>query len=285
MLREVSLASPVYRKQRIILGEEVLTILDSPQGLVIGQWRFDELVDMAFFQPHRNIGGAKVERPYGEIRLARTWNERRLGLYESHPRNPLGIQFLAKKEQEAFALYQELRSLPKFTQQLPPFLAQVETERFVLTLNNRDLVVTYRSFYHGLKQSMFTKARTEEPGESSFNLDSITGMTIEPPSDDLIHYGQFNGRLIIHGAQGRTTGFGRGSLELDFAKSSEQKVRQFVSFLESHLFENENSSSELESTGSRRSVTKELKELVSMFESGHLTFEEYELAKNKLLSE
>ena len=285
-MQEFSIPSPHNRRQTVLLGDEVLSILDRPNGLLMAQWRLSDVVDIAFFPAAREIGGKKVDKPYGEVRLARNWAERRKGLYYNDPKSPLGIMFDFRHESLAFELYGLLRSMNSVKLQTPNHICQVETHRFVLTLESNHLIVTHRPYFYTFKQALDSGiVRGEHDAETRLSLKSISGLKVRSASNDKMSFGELSGKLVVFttalGADRSFFGNARNELALDFSKSEETKVRKFVEEYDNHIERNE-----VGITSNHRrskSLADELKELDVLRSSGVLTEEEFAAAKKKLL--
>ena len=270
------------------LGESAVSLMKSPDGLILAQWKMDEIVDLAFFHAAREVGGKKLDVPFGQIRIAKTREERRRGLYSWRLERPLGISFQMKYEEKAFDFYKILMEHPQINLQTPPHEAQVETDRFVLTLTKTDLLITHRPYFFGVKQTIDSALfKPELDAEISLPLTSIQGHKIRQASDDKISMGSLPGRLVIYtSSQGLTSSYvGRTSneLELDFGRRHEGKVREFVRRLELDLSHLSNSHSQGDEGNAPVSVADELHKLASLHTAGALSDTEFSTAKSKLL--
>tara|TARA_B110000503_G_C7086267_1_gene387428 strand:+ start:431 stop:1309 length:879 start_codon:yes stop_codon:yes gene_type:complete len=291
-MKTFSISNWYFSKQTVLLGDKVLTILDKPNGLVLAQWNFDEIVDIAFFKAERRIGGKQVPNPHGEVRIAKSWAERRIGLMNaSGSKNrltPLGVIFDVRHENEALQLYQELMEHPNIQLHEPQHTAQVETERFVLTLTDNELIITYRIYATTFKQLLDTALTSAEfDAETTLPLAAVSGTKIRGASDDKISSGFLSGRLLIFttsvGGTWSVLGATRNELELDFSKSAESKIREFVDKLEASL-RGKSRGSAAENNAPTRSLAEEIKELDALRQSGALSEEEFTAAKAKLLA-
>lgn len=283
-MQEFSIPSPFNRRQTVLLSDEVLSILKRPSGLIETQWRLSDLVDVAFFPAAREIGGKSIDKPYGEVRLARNWAERRKGLYFND--HPLGVLFDFKHEAVAYELYELLKSKDSVKLQTPNHISQVETHRFVLTLESSHLIVTHRPYYGTLKQALDSGiVRDDHDAETRLNLKSISGLKVSSASNDKMSFGRLSGTLVVFttalGANRSTFGNARNELALDFSKSEETKVRKFVQDFDDYMDRTE--AGGVPHPHSAKSLVDELKELDVLRSSGVLTEEEFAAAKAKLL--
>jgi hypothetical protein len=275
-------------KQVVRLSENVVSWMKSPEGLILAQWKIDEIVDLAFFHAAREVGGKKLDDPIGQIRIAKTWEERRRGLYAFNWVRPFGIYFDMRHEQAAFELYKILKEHPKLNLKTPPHEAQVETDRFVLTLTKAHLTITHRPYFWGFKQAVDSRlTHPELDAEISLPLTSIQGHKLRQAVDDKIRGGRLPGRLAIYtSSQGLISSYvGRTSneLELDFGRRHEDKVHEFVRKLEIDLSQLPNGHSQGDENKASLSVADELQKLASLHTSGALSDSEFATAKSKLL--
>lgn len=290
-MKTFSISNSFFSKQTVVLGENALTILDKPNGRVLSQWKLDEIVDIAFFKADRRIGGKNVPNPHGEVRIAKSWAERRVGLLNAFGANdgltPLGVVFDVRHENQALQLYQELMAHPNVRLEEPQHIAQVETERFVLTLTETELIITYRVYAMTFKQMLDTALTSAETdGETKLPLTAVAGTKIRSASHDKISFGQLSGRLLIYttgvGGTWSVLGATRNELELDFSKSSEAKIRQFVDEMEA-ILRSKSQSSSAQHQAQTRSLAEEIRELDGLRQSGALSEDEFAAAKAKLL--
>jgi TM2 domain-containing membrane protein YozV len=194
---------------------------------------------------------------------------------------PAPLQGMPQVEQEDSLLMNQ-NDRPKST-----YVAQVKTEKFDLLLRERDMKVVRRHYATTFKQALDTSIVNAAEGEFTVDLDSISGVKLVSATDDKMSWGLFNGKLFFIPSHqvNRKSPITRvqGNLEFDFTKSSEARVRAFVSEFEAQRDKLRASVQEKPTASSSQSLSGELREMAELRDAGLLTDEEFERAKRKLL--
>lgn len=255
----------------------------------MAEWSLGEVVDVAFHPAARKVGGKVVskEHLWGEIRISTNWHEQRKGISTNADDDVMGIYFDVRSEAEALRLFNHIRSHPALPKHKSPYIAQVETEKFALSLDEKFLIVTRRLYAKTFKQRLDTALTNAAVlGETKLPLATVVGVNFQPAHSDKLIMGKFNGHItILTTGQGGTwsvLGATRNELEFDFPKSSEAKVRDFIAVLEERL-EAPPSANGTGPTNSQLSISDELSKLAQLYQDGVLSNEEFATAKSKLL--
>jgi hypothetical protein len=194
---------------------------------------------------------------------------------------PAPLQGMPQVEQEDSLLMNQ-NDRPKST-----YVAQVKTEKFDLLLRERDMKVVRRHYATTFKQALDTSINNADEGEFTVDLDSISGVKLVSATHDKMSWGQFNGKLFFIPSHqvNRKSPITRvqGNLEFDFTKSSEARVRAFVTEFEAHRDKLRDVMQEISAFSPSKPLTDELKEIVELKSAGLLTDDEFEKAKTKLL--
>lgn len=181
----------------------------------------------------------------------------------------------------------KVSEIPRLEADKPAYLARVQTEKFDLTLYEKQLRIVRRFHATTLKQIVDTAITNASEGEYAVDLSSISGVKLTPASNDKISFGKFSGRLAFISSLDTTNQIvgtrHQGELEFDFPISRETEVWAFVRAFEAQREKVRASVQEKPMVSSSKSFSDELKEMAELRASGLLTEEEFSKAKKKFL--
>jgi hypothetical protein len=286
-MREFLVPSPWAKKQRVIVSDDVVTVLEKPKMAPTFQVRIDELVNVAFVPAKRFLGQKKIGIPRGSIRLSRSWADQRRGsqfpVSDSGKSPPQGIYFGITGEKVAFELHQHLIELFEPHRPTSPYLAQVEFDRFALSITADELIFTHRTAFanFGSALSNSLKAGTEV----RCLLSEAPSLAFEEASSDRLYFGGFDGGLTRDkSAKGLT--FDDDPWSVSFPANLNSQIEDFVEVLTREVIRAQKgvvSGLPIPASGVVDSVAKQISDLHALVISGALSQEEFDTAKRKLL--
>jgi hypothetical protein len=286
-MREFLVPSPWAKKQKIIVSDDVVTVLENPKMAPTFQVRIDELVDIAFIPANRFLAQKKVWEPRGSIRLSRSWDDQRRG--SQSPARDLGkssrrgIYFGLTGERNAFEMYQELAKLFEPYRPTSPYLTQVEFDTFALSITEDELIFTHRLTEHTLGSVMGNKLKGET--EVRCLLTDAPSLAFKEASSDKLFLGGFDGGLTRD--KSATSGtFYDDPWHVQFPARLNLQIAEFVGVLTREVKKTQKSDGiglALPASGAMDSVAKQISDLHALVISGALSQEEFDTAKRKLL--
>jgi hypothetical protein len=287
-MHEFLVPSPWAKKQRVIVSDDMVTVLEKPKMAPTFQVRLDELVNVAFVPAKRFLGQKKIGTPRGSIRLSRSWADQRLGSQfpesDSGKSPPQGIYFGITGEKVAFELHQHLMKLFEPHRPSSPYLAQVEFDRFALSITEDELIFTHReaaaNFASLIKSSL--KAGTEV----RCLLSEAPSLAFAEASSDKLFLGAFSGDLSRDRSATGLLAFDDNPWSVSFPANLTSQIGDFVEVLTREVIRAQKgvaSGLPIPASGVVDSMAKQISDLHTLVISGALSQEEFDTAKRKLL--
>jgi hypothetical protein len=287
-MHEFLVPSPWAKKQRVIVSDDMVTVVEKPKMAPTFQVRLDELVSVAFVPAKRFLGQKKIGTPIGSIRFSRSWADQRRGSQfpesDSSKSAPQGIYFGITGEKVAFEIYQHLIRIFEPHKPSSPYLAQVEFDRFALSITEDELIFTHRqaaaNFASAIKSGL--KAGTEV----RCLLTEAPSLAFEEASSDKLFLGGFNGALT-RDRSATGLAFDDNPWRVSFPANLNSQIGDFVEVLTREVIRAQKgvaSGLPIPASGVVASMAKQISDLHALVISGALSQEEFDTAKRKLLS-